>query len=102
MNIVLLFDGKHLKVDCGFGLDHSKSSDALLLRCSDALLLRCSDAEVGQDRAAVLTDRVPCLKAIVWFCYTFEEIVEEGKAISKKGKRDDEARWFFAGCFAMC
>ena len=26
---------------------------------SDALLLRCSDAEVSQDRAAVLTDRVP-------------------------------------------
>ena len=62
----------------------------------------CSDAEVGQDRVAVLTDRVPCLKAIVWFCYTFEVIVEEGKAISKKGKRDDEARWFFAWCFAMC
>ena len=32
-----------LKADCGFGLDDSKSSDALLLRCSDA--------EVGQDRA---------------------------------------------------
>ena len=42
-------DSKHLKVDCGFGLDHSKSSDALLLRCSDA--------EGGQHRAA-LTDRV--------------------------------------------
>ena len=37
-------DGKQLKVDCGFGLDDSKSSDALLLRCSDA--------EVGQDRAS--------------------------------------------------
>ena len=35
---------KILKADCGFGLDHSKSSDALLLRCSDA--------EVGQDRAS--------------------------------------------------
>ena len=33
-----------LKADCGFGLDDSKSSDALLLRCSDA--------EVGQDRAS--------------------------------------------------
>ncbi len=32
----------------GFGLDDSKSSDALLLRCSDA--------EVSQDRAAVLTE----------------------------------------------
>ena len=40
----LSVDGKHLKVDCGFGLDHSK--------CSDALLLRCSDAEVGQNRAS--------------------------------------------------
>ena len=36
--------GKILKADCGFGLDDSKSSDALLLRCSDA--------EVGQDRAS--------------------------------------------------
>ena len=42
--ICLSVDGKHLKADCGFGLDHSKSSDALLLRCSDA--------EVGQDRAS--------------------------------------------------
>ena len=33
-----------LKADCGFGLDDSKSSDALLLRCSDA--------EGGQDRAS--------------------------------------------------
>ena len=33
-----------LKADCGFGLDDSKSSVALLLRCSDA--------EVGQDRAS--------------------------------------------------
>ena len=33
-----------LKADCGFGLDDSKSSDALLLRSSDA--------EVGQDRAS--------------------------------------------------
>ena len=33
--------------------------EAMALRkSSDALLLRCSDAEVGQDRAAVLTDRV--------------------------------------------
>ena len=64
--ICLSVEGKHLKVDCGFGLDDSKSSDALLLRCSDALLLRCtaafllrcsaalllrcSAAEVGQDR----------------------------------------------------
>ena len=40
--ICLSVDGKHLKADCGFGLDDSKSSDALLLRCSDA--------EVGQDR----------------------------------------------------
>ena len=39
--ICLSVDGKHLKADCGFGLDDSKSSDALLLRCSDA--------EVGQD-----------------------------------------------------
>ena len=38
----LSVDGKHLKADCGFELDDSKSSDALLLRCSDA--------EVGQDR----------------------------------------------------
>ena len=37
-------NGKILKADCGFGLDDSKSSDALLLRCSDA--------EVGQDRAS--------------------------------------------------
>ena len=29
-------NGKILKADCGFGLDDSKSSDALLLRCSDA------------------------------------------------------------------
>ena len=35
-------NGKILKADCGFGLDDSKSSVALLLRCSDA--------EVGQDR----------------------------------------------------
>ncbi|MGN0888440.1 MAG: hypothetical protein ACI4UY_06100, partial [Kiritimatiellia bacterium] len=42
--ICLSVDGKHLKADCGFGLDDSKSSDALLLRCSDA--------EVGQDRAS--------------------------------------------------
>ncbi|MBS7286932.1 MAG: hypothetical protein KIH06_06695, partial [Kiritimatiellae bacterium] len=72
--ICLSGDGKHLKADCGFGLDDSKSSEALLLRCSDAqmhfcpdaqmprctfaqmrkcpdaLLLRCSAAEVGQDR----------------------------------------------------
>ena len=72
--ICLSVDGKHLKADCGFGLDDSKSSeallprstfaqkhfcpealllrctDALLLRCSAALLLRCSAAEVGQDR----------------------------------------------------
>ena len=33
-----------LAVDCGFGLDD--------LRSSDALLLSCSDAEVGQDRAS--------------------------------------------------
>ena len=37
-------NGKILKADCGFGLDDSKSPDALLLRCSDA--------EVGQDRAS--------------------------------------------------
>ena len=42
--ICLSVDGKHLKVDCGFRLDDSKSSDALLLRCSDA--------EVSQDRAS--------------------------------------------------
>ena len=36
-------DGQ-MKAECGFGLDDSKSSDALLLRCSDA--------EVGQDRAS--------------------------------------------------
>ena len=42
-------NGKILKADCGFGLDDSKSSDALLLRCSDA--------EVGQDRASGV-DRV--------------------------------------------
>ena len=42
--ICLSVDGKQLKVDCGFGLDDSKSSDALLLRCSYA--------EVGQDRAS--------------------------------------------------
>ena len=42
--ICLSVDGKHLKADCGFGLDDSKSSDALLLRCSDA--------EVSQDRAS--------------------------------------------------
>ena len=29
-------NGKILKADWGFGLDDSKSSDALLLRCSDA------------------------------------------------------------------
>ena len=40
----LSVDGKHLKADCGFELDDSKSSDALLLRCSNA--------EVGQDRAS--------------------------------------------------
>ena len=42
--ICLSDNGKILKADCGFGLDDSKSSDALLLRCSDA--------EVGQDRAS--------------------------------------------------
>ena len=42
--ICLSDHGKILKADCGFGLDDSKSSDALLLRCSDA--------EVGQDRAS--------------------------------------------------
>ena len=42
--ICLSVDGKHLKVDCGFGLDDSKSSDALLLKCSNA--------EVGEDRAS--------------------------------------------------
>ena len=47
--ICLSFDGKHLKADCGFGLDDSRSSDAFLLRCSDA--------EVGQDRASGV-DRV--------------------------------------------
>ena len=41
--ICLSVNGKILKADCGFGLDDSKSSDALLLRCSDA--------EVDQDRA---------------------------------------------------
>ena len=46
----LSVNGKILKADCGFGLVDSKSSDAPLLRCSDA--------EVGQNRAAVLTDRV--------------------------------------------
>ena len=40
--ICLSDNGNILKADCGFGLDDSKSSDALLLRCSDA--------EVGQDR----------------------------------------------------
>ena len=40
--ICLSDNAKILKADCGFGLDHSKSSDALLLICSDA--------EVGQDR----------------------------------------------------
>ena len=44
-----------LKADCGFGLDDSKSSDALLLRCSDA--------EVGQDRASGV-DRVPLTFAV--------------------------------------
>ena len=47
--ICLSDNGKILKADCGFGLDDSKSSDALLLRCSDA--------EVGQDRASGV-DRV--------------------------------------------
>ena len=47
--ICLSDNGKILKADCGFGLDDSKSSDALLLRYSVA--------EVGHDRA-VLTDRV--------------------------------------------
>ena len=42
-------NGNILKADCGFGLDDSKSSDALLLRCSDA--------EVGQDRDSGI-DRV--------------------------------------------
>ena len=42
--ICLSDNEKSLKADCGFGLDDSKSSDALLLRCSDA--------EVGQDRAS--------------------------------------------------
>ena len=48
--ICLSDNGKILKADCGFGLDDSKSSDALLLRYSVA--------EVGHDRA-VLTNRVP-------------------------------------------
>ena len=46
--ICLSDNEKSLKADCGFGLDRSKSSDALLLRRSDA--------EVSQDRAAVLTE----------------------------------------------
>ena len=40
--ICLSDNEKILKADCGFGLDDTKNSDALLLRCSDA--------EVGQDR----------------------------------------------------
>ena len=43
-HLCLSDNGKILKANCGFGLDDSKSSDALLLRCSDA--------EVGQDRAS--------------------------------------------------
>ena len=34
--ICLAVDGKHLKVDCGFGLDHSKK-----LLCTFAQMLRC-------------------------------------------------------------
>ena len=45
--ICLSDNGKILKADCGFGLDDSKSSDALLLRCSDA--------EIGQDHALMGT-----------------------------------------------
>ena len=44
-------DGQ-MKAECGFGLDDSKSSDALLLRCSDA--------EVGQDRARGLDRPSTC------------------------------------------
>ena len=36
----LSVDGKHLKVDCGFGLDDSKSSDAQMHFCSDAQMPR--------------------------------------------------------------
>ena len=42
-------NGKILKADCGFGLDDSKSSDALLLRCSDA--------EVGRENSPRLFAR---------------------------------------------
>ena len=51
--ICLSDNGKILKADCGFGLDDSKSSDALLLRCSDAQMPRSVKTAL-----AVLTDRV--------------------------------------------
>ena len=60
--ICLSDNGKILKADWGFGLDHSKSSDALLLRCSDAQMPFCSDAQMPRSvktAPAVLTDRVP-------------------------------------------
>ena len=47
--ICLSVEGKHLKADCGFGLDHSKKLRcpfAQMLRCPDALLPRCSDAQM--------------------------------------------------------
>ena len=47
--ICLSVDGKHLKVDCGFGLDHSKKMHF----CSDAQMPRSV-----KTAPAVLTDRV--------------------------------------------
>ena len=56
--ICLSDNGKILKADCGFGLDHSKKANALLLRCSDA--------EVGQDRASGF-DRPSTGLVILWY-----------------------------------
>ena len=49
--ICLSVDGKHLKADCGFGLDDSK---AQMHFCTDAQMPRSVKTAI-----AVLTDRVP-------------------------------------------
>ena len=49
--ICLSVDGKHLKVDCGFELDHSKKLKCPLAQmpfCSDAQSPRCPNAVVGR------------------------------------------------------
>ena len=63
--ICLSVEGKHLKADCGFGLDDSKSPDALLLRCSDAQMHFCPDAQMPRCPDALL---LRCSDAQMPFC----------------------------------